>query len=68
MQEQNWWTVFLFHPWWCALLPSQDTGWMKWANFAQKNILILCTTQGLLLSEQGKALCIDDLGRVKYHT
>lgn len=53
MQEQNWWTVFLFPPWWCALLHSQDTGWMKWANFAPKNILTLCTIQDLLLKEQG---------------
>ena len=68
MQEQNWWTVFLFPPWWCALLHSRDTGWMKWANFARKSILILCTTQDLLLREQGNVFCIYDLGRVNYHT
>lgn len=68
MQEQNWWTVFLFPPWWCVLLHSQDTGWMKWANFAQKNILIPCTIQDLLLREQGNASCIYNWFRVKYHT
>lgn len=57
MQEQNWWTVFLFPPWWCVLLHSRDTGWMKWESFAPRNILILCTIQDLLLKEQGKAFC-----------
>lgn len=56
MQEQNWWTVFLFPPWWCVLLHSRDTGWMKWANFARKNILIHCTIRDLLLREQGNHL------------
>lgn len=40
---------------------------MKQANFVQKNILILCTIQDLLLREQGNVLCIYDLGKVKYH-
>lgn len=68
MQEQNWWIVFLFPPWWCVLLHSQDTGWMKWANFAQKNILIHCTIQDLLLREQGNPSCIYNWFRVKYST